>query len=396
MKPSDIEDPRPRRPLLRWGLTSLAAALLALGAWTGWRVASGKTSPPQFTRQSADRALAELRRDKAERWAPGPSRAAESLYRDATLEYRREQEKLVFVRDYDEARAMLRRAEDALRQALRVAVKERDEQRTEATDAIERATAIVDSTREVSQAVVLGKYEQMLLQRSQLALKEAQLLFAREDFVTATQRADLAGLQAARLTDKAARVAARFTDPAQVRSWKRMIDDTIDWSRRTGGVAVIVSKESHSLTVYDDGRPAKTYRAELGFNSAHDKVYAGDNATPEGRYRVIAKKPASGYYKALLLNYPNEEDRANFARLRRTGELPKGVSPGGLIEVHGEGGRGRDWTNGCVALTNREMDELFARVGVGTPVTIVGSDGNAGTYTNIVRMHKQSGGTRAD
>jgi hypothetical protein len=61
-----------------------------------------------------------------------------------------------------------------------------------------------------------------------------------------------------------------------------------------------------------------------------------------------------------------------------------------LIEIHGEGGRGKDWTQGCVALTNSDIDDLFGRVAIGTPVTIVGGDGNGGTFTRLVDMHRNS------
>jgi len=84
------------------------------------------------------------------------------------------------------------------------------------------------------------------------------------------------------------------------------------------------------------------------------------------------------------LNYPNDEDRAQFASLRRQGRIPSNASLGGLIEIHGEGGRGKDWTKGCVALANNDMDDLFRRAAVGTPVTIVGGDGR-GVFARLVR-----------
>ena len=90
---------------------------------------------------------------------------------------------------------------------------------------------------------------------------------------------------------------------------------------------------------------------------------------------------------ALLLHHPNADDRRAYAQARRSGEVPDGAGIGGLIEIHGEGGLGRDWTRGCVALTNPDMDDLFTHVDVGTPVTIVGSD-EPGTLAAI-------GGARA-
>ena len=103
--------------------------------------------------------------------------------------------------------------------------------------------------------------------------------------------------------------------------------------------------------------------------------------------------PRGTFYKALLLDYPNAEDRAEFNRARRSGDLPPSAGIGGLIEIHGEGGRGRDWTRGCAAVTNRDMDELFARVGVGTPVTIVGSD-DFGAIAEFATQHRTAGAAR--
>ena len=80
----------------------------------------------------------------------------------------------------------------------------------------------------------------------------------------------------------------------------------------------------------------------------------------------------------------------------RAGYLPRGMPLGGLIEIHGEGGRGKDWTNGCVALVNEEMDDLFSKVDVGTPVTIVGADGNGGTFTKLVSIHRAAPGAKVD
>jgi murein L,D-transpeptidase YafK len=117
------------------------------------------------------------------------------------------------------------------------------------------------------------------------------------------------------------------------------------------------------------------FNAELGRNWVGDKRLRGDHATPEGMYR-ITKKFGNGktkYYKALLLDYPNEEDKARFRAEIESGVLPRSARIGGLIEIHGNGGKGIDWTEGCVAVTDREMDAVYNIAAVGTPVTIVGS-----------------------
>ena len=115
-----------------------------------------------------------------------------------------------------------------------------------------------------------------------------------------------------------------------------------------------------------------TYACELGRNPAYQKRYAGDGATPEGKYTVVdVKAQGSKYYKALVLDYPNGRDRERYAENKATGTIPPGTGPGGHIEIHGMGGRGLDWTDGCVALTDRDMDDIMKLAGVGTPVTIV-------------------------
>ena len=136
---------------------------------------------------------------------------------------------------------------------------------------------------------------------------------------------------------------------------------------------------SHTCDLYVAGRLVDSYHADLGSQWMGSKLHRGDNTTPEGRYAIARKKGPSEtkYYKALLLNYPNDDDRRRFALAKKNGELSRGAAIGGLVEIHGHGGRGTDWTQGCVALDNHDMDALYAKVGVGTPVTIVGMHGEA-------------------
>jgi murein L,D-transpeptidase YafK len=157
--------------------------------------------------------------------------------------------------------------------------------------------------------------------------------------------------------------------------WRNWVDETIRKSAQNNNYAFIVDKIKHRGYLYYDGRQVKEYEIELGRNWIGDKEYAGDNATPEGMYRVTGKKGYGGsrYHKALMINYPNDEDRAQFSEKKRKGMLTRGSRLGGLIEVHGDGGKQSDWTSGCVALRNENMDELFSRMSPGSPVTIVGS-----------------------
>jgi murein L,D-transpeptidase YafK len=115
----------------------------------------------------------------------------------------------------------------------------------------------------------------------------------------------------------------------------------------------------------------ETFQVALGHQPIGPKQREGDHKTPEGNYFVDAKNPQSRFHRALRLSYPNESDREQAARM--------GVSPGGDVEIHGiQNGLGwlgslhrkMDWTDGCVAVTDREIDEIWPLVPVGTPVVI--------------------------
>jgi hypothetical protein len=245
-----------------------------------------------------------------------------------------------------------------------------------ATVQIEAAHRLVSSSEALAAKLRVGKERRNLLAAARLALDEARAYQRAGDYRNATVRALRAGELSAQVQDHAASVVARYADAETIARWRRWIVETVSWSKREGRVAIVVFKESHRLTVYHRGAAVGTYTVDLGFNWTADKRHEGDGATPEGRYRVVARlgRRASIYYKALLLDYPNADDRAEFARARRSGDLPSGARIGGLIEIHGGGGRDQDWTDGCVALSNDDMDRVFERAGIGTPVTIVGSD----------------------
>lgn len=164
-------------------------------------------------------------------------------------------------------------------------------------------------------------------------------------------------------------VLSRFKDVNQIEKWRRWAKEAINDSKK--GESILVIKIDKKLIFYKNSKPMKVYSIGLGIRGLSDKYQAKDHATPEGRYRIIAKNPKSKYYKALLINYPNEEDVREFKKAKRTGLIPKTASIGGLIEIHGGGSN--SITYGCISLDNKDMEELFNLVEVGTPVTIVGA-----------------------
>ena len=132
---------------------------------------------------------------------------------------------------------------------------------------------------------------------------------------------------------------------------------------------LLVDKSERTLAAYLDGEVIKTYHdVSLGDAPAGHKQFEGDERTPEGRYTIDARNPNSAYHLSLRISYPNMEDRAYAERLGR--------SPGGDIFIHGQpnslpmGKLSGDWTDGCIAVSNAEMKELWNAVPVGTPIEI--------------------------
>ena len=130
---------------------------------------------------------------------------------------------------------------------------------------------------------------------------------------------------------------------------------------------ILIEKGARRLTVYQDGKRVREYRIALGFTPDGDKVRQGDGKTPEGIYKIDRRNDRSKFHLSLGINYPLPEDRARAKK--------GGYSPGGDIFIHGLGPEGRalnkaDWTAGCIAVTDEEIEEIFAMLRPGVPIFI--------------------------
>ena len=135
---------------------------------------------------------------------------------------------------------------------------------------------------------------------------------------------------------------------------------------------VFVDKSARTLQLLSDDKVIKSYHIALGGNPIGHKQQQGDQRTPVGNYILDYKNEKSGYYRSIHVSYPNTADKAR--------AKSRGVSAGGDIMIHGQkngfGAFGilnqqRDWTEGCMAVTNDEMDEIMAAVKIGTAIEIV-------------------------
>jgi murein L,D-transpeptidase YafK len=134
---------------------------------------------------------------------------------------------------------------------------------------------------------------------------------------------------------------------------------------------IVIRKAAHTLVLMKGDREVATYKVAIGRNPGGAKTQRGDHKTPEGNYLIDVMKSNSRFHRALHISYPNlaDQERAQAA----------GVNPGGDVEIHGiENGLGWigslhrriDWTDGCIAVTDNEIEEIWNKVKVGTHVEI--------------------------
>ncbi|QBF34114.1 murein L,D-transpeptidase family protein [Thalassococcus sp. S3] len=130
--------------------------------------------------------------------------------------------------------------------------------------------------------------------------------------------------------------------------------------------SIVVNKSDRKMYLLHHDRVLKDYRFELGFAPVGHKQFEGDGKTPEGTYIIDRRNPNSRFHLSLGISYPNEQDIA-FAKAM-------GKKPGGDIFIHGQPNafkaKGDDWTWGCIAVKNREMEQIYAMVNNGTVITI--------------------------
>ena len=135
---------------------------------------------------------------------------------------------------------------------------------------------------------------------------------------------------------------------------------------------VLVVKSKSKLYLKRRGKILKEFHVVFGKNPNGRKLKKGDERTPEGRYILDYKKEDSAFYKSIHISYPNEKDKQHAEEL--------GVNPGGQIMIHGQKNsfiwpasitQRFNWTDGCIALSNKDMDKVWNAVDVGTPILII-------------------------
>jgi len=144
-----------------------------------------------------------------------------------------------------------------------------------------------------------------------------------------------------------------------------------------GTVYLIIDKSDYELNVYDDKGWFATYPVVFGNNTLGDKRMEGDRCTPEGNFHIVAKKVHDKWDRFIALDYPTKESYEKFRERKSRGEIPANARIGGGVGIHGTWpnddyiiDRYKNWTNGCISMKNKDVEDLYSYLPVGTSVTI--------------------------
>ena len=354
----------------------VAASLWCAGALTlsGSLAACVETVPPEMVEaiESLDRDLLQLRAGEV-----APSEYAAFVHQWVTLRNRVEAEEDTIrwpwePNDLEQALRDLQ-AEGAKTVARLTEQQEADRRAAarQLADVEERARAIATQVSAIDSRLILAEKPV----ETDLLLKQARAFYEQGRYEQSLQASDRASHHLTAQSALLQRELGRYASPDRIAQWQRMARETIEWSKKHRTSAIVISKAERSLTLYRSGQKLLSYPVRLGFNGIKEKRYQGDGATPEGRYRIAGKRGRgqTQFYRALLLDYPNQEDRRRFLNDRKKGKIPALRDIGGQIEIHGVDNELMAQTLGCVMLENPQMAALFERVDNGTPVTIVGA-----------------------
>jgi len=323
--------------------------------------------------EKARKEIALAKSREAELYAPQLLHQAEQLYAEAMQEWRLENKRIFWFRHYERVAVIADEATRVAELSSRSSGLGVSRIKNELGIRIDTLKTQIARQEQLLSLLPLAPELKQLDAEGSLKLTEAEINFRTGNYLLASKQLHLAERSYSNLFEAVSRITNEYFK--SVPHWQALVENAIRKSRKNQSVMVLVDKVAHSCSVYSKGKLLYTFPAELGANWVGDKQFQGDQATPEGEYRVEAKLSGSRtkYHRALLLNYPNEQDKKRYAENLRNGLIPEGRDIGSLLEIHGSGGKGFDWTNGCIALNDRDAEKIYGICPVGTPVIIVGS-----------------------
>jgi len=330
-------------------------------------------TPPVSKMEHARKTISNARKEGADTYSTTLFIEGIEYYDSAMTSWRSENTRFIYSRDYDKVSFYAGLSADKAEMAAADSKSTLMELETRLKQKIGALNVLIAEITKLFTSYPLAYEVRNRISNGKMLLKESEIAFKNRQYLQADRKLTDAEILLTTSFENASSNLKKYFNSYP--EWRKWINQTIAESRQDSGYSIIIDKFSRKCVIYFNGIKKYQYNAELGRNWVGDKRVSGDKATPEGMYKIIRKfeSDSTKYYKALLINYPNDEDTARFISDIAKGILPQSAEIGGMIEIHGNGGKGVDWTEGCIALTDREMDTVFKIVKIGTPVTIVGS-----------------------
>lgn len=342
-------------------------------------VVTGCSEPPAPTEiQLALTQETDLWRAGASIYTPESYQQYLSALNSARDLYTRERSRMVWFRDYQpiaRSFAQVHAMGEKMHGEVQSVALQQSTEIAKTADALEKRIILL---KELSETLKDRRLAMRKLTQADIRIEDARRLAKERRSKEANEKLAAARIDIDAVIKTIRPLLERFADRQQIARWKAQVDQALAESRREGKDVIIVRKVDRQLTLYRKGGRVRDFNAGFGFNFLADKLYSGDKATPEGEYKIVKKLPYSRFYKALLIDYPNQEDQQRFALAKKKKLIPANVGIGNLIEIHGGGDD--SMTNGCISLQDRHISDLFEQVDVGTPVLIVGTI----DYDNII------------
>ncbi len=338
----------------------------------GWIVYQSDELPTNEIREARE-ALASLREVRADIYAPALYLQASLLYDSAMVVWQNENQKWFLGRNYSEVTRLADESVAFASNARQSAIVFSKDAKITSANRLRDVESKITRFEKVFAPLPLPEGLRNDFSRIKLMAEEIRVARNRQQFKKAIELLDTISVLMGKTENAADRVVVAYFENFE--AWEMMVQSEIARSKATGKALLVVDKLSETLLVYRNGNLRHSFPAEFGSNWLGDKLHQGDKATPEGSYYVTRKKERGNtiYYKALLLNYPNAADLTRYQTNVSNGSIPAGIGAGNLIEIHGHGGRGYHWTDGCIALADRDMDIVYGVSTLQTPVVVVGS-----------------------
>jgi len=332
-----------------------------------------KKETPLKAIRKATEAISLAEKEKSLAYANVPFQQAKVYYDSAMIHWQRENQKWFFQRAFETSIDYAEKSTGYAQEAVSRSKKSLQEIKTFQAQQITNLNETVAHFEATYKKIPLAPVLRQEWTKGRILLGEGILAYKDENYLKAVDKLDSAYVLIQKVYQYPEGILEEYFS-----SLPRWVQEEKEIKARSGRekkIFLVVDKYNRELKVYKNGSVQTTYEVELGPNWVGDKQLQGDKTTPEGLYKVLKKKHEKDtkYFRALLLDYPNEDDKARFEDNQKQGIVNAKAKIGGLIEIHGNGGKGIDWTEGCIALRDKEVDKLFELCSVGTEVLIVGS-----------------------